>query len=69
MSTTTVLDRFRVDGKVAIVTGVSAGLGVAFGTALVEQRGRRALMVTADVSRPGDARAAVEAAVTEFGAC
>ena len=32
----TVLDRFRLDGKVAIVTGASSGLGVAFATALAE---------------------------------
>jgi NAD(P)-dependent dehydrogenase (short-subunit alcohol dehydrogenase family) len=90
MSTTTVLDRFRLDGKVAIVTGASAGLGVAFGRALaeagadlvlaarradrleqtrglVEERGRRALTVTADVAQPGDAQAVVDAAVSEFG--
>lgn len=30
----TVLDRFRLDGKVAIVTGASSGLGVAFARAL-----------------------------------
>ena len=30
------LDRFRLDGKVAIVTGASAGLGVAFALALAE---------------------------------
>jgi NAD(P)-dependent dehydrogenase (short-subunit alcohol dehydrogenase family) len=36
MSTTTVLDSFRLDGKVAIVTGASSGLGVAFATALAE---------------------------------
>jgi NAD(P)-dependent dehydrogenase (short-subunit alcohol dehydrogenase family) len=36
MSTTTVLDRFRLDGKVAIVTGATSGLGVAFSTALAE---------------------------------
>ena len=36
MFTTTVLERFRLDGKVAIVTGASSGLGVAFGTALAE---------------------------------
>ena len=36
MSTTTVLERFRLDGKVAIVVGASSGLGVAFGTALAE---------------------------------
>jgi len=32
----TVLDRFRLDGKVAIVTGASAGLGVAIAQALAE---------------------------------
>ena len=32
----TVLDRFRLDGKVAIVTGASSGLGVAFAEALAE---------------------------------
>ena len=30
---TTVLDRFRLDAKVAIVTGASSGLGVAFAEA------------------------------------
>jgi NAD(P)-dependent dehydrogenase (short-subunit alcohol dehydrogenase family) len=34
--TTTVLDRFRLDGKVAVVTGASAGLGVAIAQALAE---------------------------------
>src|ERR1700745_412502 len=34
--TTTVLDRFRLDGKVAIVTGASSGLGIAFAGALAE---------------------------------
>jgi NAD(P)-dependent dehydrogenase (short-subunit alcohol dehydrogenase family) len=32
----TVLDRFRLDGKVAVVTGASSGLGVAFAQALAE---------------------------------
>jgi NAD(P)-dependent dehydrogenase (short-subunit alcohol dehydrogenase family) len=32
----TVLDRFRLDGRVAIVTGASSGLGVAFARALAE---------------------------------
>ncbi len=34
--TSTVLDRFRLDGKVAIVTGASAGLGVAIAEALAQ---------------------------------
>src|SRR6201998_892222 len=90
MTTTTVLDRFRLDGKVAIVTGASRGLGSASAgalagagadlvlaarrtdrlkktRALVEERGRRALMVTADVARPEDAQAVVDAAMTEVG--
>jgi NAD(P)-dependent dehydrogenase (short-subunit alcohol dehydrogenase family) len=88
--TTTVLDRFRLDGKAAIVTGASSGLGIAFAEALAEagadlvltarrtdrleqtraliqQRGRRALTVTADVARPEDAQAVVDAAMAEFG--
>jgi NAD(P)-dependent dehydrogenase (short-subunit alcohol dehydrogenase family) len=32
----TVLDRFRIDDRVAIVTGASSGLGVAFAVALAE---------------------------------
>jgi len=87
---TTVLDRFRLDGKVAIVTGASSGLGVAFATALaeagadlvlaarrtdrleatramVEQVGRRAITVAADVALPENATAVVEAAIEEFG--
>jgi NAD(P)-dependent dehydrogenase (short-subunit alcohol dehydrogenase family) len=32
----TILDRFRLDGRVAIVTGASSGLGVAFAQALAE---------------------------------
>ena len=36
MLTVDVLSRFRLDGKVAIVTGASSGLGVAFAEALAE---------------------------------
>ncbi|RLV49621.1 SDR family oxidoreductase [Nocardioides mangrovicus] len=36
MSEPTTLDRFRLDGRVAIVTGASSGLGVAFAQALAE---------------------------------
>jgi NAD(P)-dependent dehydrogenase (short-subunit alcohol dehydrogenase family) len=32
----TILDRFRIDGRVAIVTGASSGLGVDFAVALAE---------------------------------
>ena len=31
-----VLDRFRLDGKVAVVTGASSGLGEAFAVGLAE---------------------------------
>jgi NAD(P)-dependent dehydrogenase (short-subunit alcohol dehydrogenase family) len=85
-----ILDRFRLDDKVAVVTGASSGLGVAFAKALadagadvvltgrrtdrldetralVEERGKRALVVTADVARPEDAQVVVDAAMREFG--
>jgi NAD(P)-dependent dehydrogenase (short-subunit alcohol dehydrogenase family) len=87
---TTVLDRFRLDDQVAIVTGASSGLGVAFAKALaeaganlvlaarrvdrleatraaVEQRGRRAITVAADVAVPESAGAVADAAMNEFG--
>ena len=32
----TILERFRIDDRVAIVTGASSGLGVAFAVALAE---------------------------------
>jgi NAD(P)-dependent dehydrogenase (short-subunit alcohol dehydrogenase family) len=86
---TSVLDRFRLDDKVAVVTGASSGLGVAFATALadagadlvlagrrtkrleqtgaiVESRGRIAVVVTADVSRPEEAQRVVDAAIERF---
>lgn len=31
-----VIERFRLDGRVAVVTGASSGLGVAFATGLAE---------------------------------
>ncbi|MFD7656395.1 SDR family NAD(P)-dependent oxidoreductase [Actinosynnema sp. NPDC059797] len=84
-----ILDKFRLDDRVAIVTGASSGLGVAFAKALaeagadvvlaarradrledtaglVEEAGRRALVVQADVARPEDCREVARAAAA-FG--
>ncbi|WP_067699752.1 SDR family NAD(P)-dependent oxidoreductase [Nocardia jejuensis] len=90
MTEPTVLDRFRLDDKVVVVTGASSGLGVAFARACaeagadvvlaarrgdrlkataaqVEEQGRRAVTVEADVSRPQDAQRIADAAVEAFG--
>ncbi|MEV4287492.1 SDR family oxidoreductase [Nonomuraea bangladeshensis] len=84
------LERFRLDGKVAIVTGASSGLGVAFARGLaeagadvvigarradrlektrrlVEETGRRCLVVPADVAKPEDCEALAAAAVEGLG--
>jgi NAD(P)-dependent dehydrogenase (short-subunit alcohol dehydrogenase family) len=85
-----VLDRFRLDGRVAVVTGSSSGLGVHFAQALaqagadvvlaarradrladtrrlVEEAGRRAVVVPTDVAEPEQCRTLVDAAVHELG--
>jgi NAD(P)-dependent dehydrogenase (short-subunit alcohol dehydrogenase family) len=85
-----VLDSFKLDDRVAIVTGASSGLGVTIAVALaeagadivlgarradrlehtrelVEQTGRRACAVRADVADPLDCERLVEAALSEFG--
>ena len=86
----TLLDRFRLNDRVAVVTGASSGLGVAFAVGLaecgadvvlaarrvekleetrtaVEARGRRALVVGADVALPDDCTAVAAAAIEQFG--
>jgi NAD(P)-dependent dehydrogenase (short-subunit alcohol dehydrogenase family) len=54
------LDRFRLDGKVAIVTGASSGLGVAFATGLAEA-GADVAICARRAERLADTKDAVEA--------
>jgi NAD(P)-dependent dehydrogenase (short-subunit alcohol dehydrogenase family) len=58
---TAVLDRFRLDGKVAIVTGASSGLGVAFAKGLAEA-GADVVLAARRVERLEATRALVEQA-------
>src|SRR3954462_9801784 len=53
------LDRFRLDGKVAVVTGASSGLGVAFAEGLAEA-GAGAPICARRVERLEDTRKLVE---------
>ena len=56
----TVLDMFRLDGKVAIVTGASSGLGVPFAVALAEA-GADIVLAARRVEKLADTRRLVEA--------
>ena len=60
-----VLDMFRLDGKVAIVTGASSGLGVAFAQALAEA-GADVALGARRVDRLEETKALVEA-VAQLG--
>ncbi|TRZ73403.1 MAG: SDR family oxidoreductase [Streptomycetaceae bacterium] len=55
-----ILDTFRLDGKVAVVTGASSGLGVAFSQALA-QAGADVVLGARRVDRLSDTLALVEA--------
>lgn len=56
-----ILDRFRLDDRVAIVTGASSGLGVAFAVALAEA-GADVVLAARRVDRLAETAAKVEAA-------
>lgn len=62
MDATTLIDSFRVDGKVAVVTGAGSGIGRASALALA---GAGAMVVCADIH--GDTAEATAATIAEHG--
>lgn len=86
----TILDSFRLDGRLAVISGASSGLGVDFALGLaeagadvvlaarrpdrlaetasrVQALGRRASIVSADVSRPEDCQRIIDSAMAGYG--
>jgi NAD(P)-dependent dehydrogenase (short-subunit alcohol dehydrogenase family) len=61
VSESTILDMFRLDGRVAVVTGASSGLGVVFARALAEA-GADVVLGARRVERLADTEKAVETA-------
>lgn len=62
-----ILDRFRLDGKVAVVTGASSGLGVAFAQALA-QAGADVVLGARRVERLSETGKLIEAEGRKFAA-
>ena len=62
-----VMDRFRLDGKVAVVTGASSGLGVSFAGALAEA-GADVVLGARRVDRLPETGALVEKAGRRYAA-
>jgi NAD(P)-dependent dehydrogenase (short-subunit alcohol dehydrogenase family) len=74
----TILDRFRLDGRVVVITGASSGLGAGFARAVTEagadvvlaaRRADRLDEVARTVREQGRRAVAVEADVTDPDAC
>ncbi|KAA8593506.1 hypothetical protein FQN60_009622 [Etheostoma spectabile] len=61
-----ILDRMRLDGKVAYVTGAGQGIGRAFAHALGEA-GINAISVTADISKSDDVQRMIDNIVSKWG--
>ncbi len=69
-----ILDAFRLDGKAALVTGASTGLGAAIATAFAEagaevvsHGNRHRAMIQADLSDPDAARRIMDQTLDRFG--
>lgn len=74
----TILDYFNLDGKVAIVTGASSGLGVAVARALADagaavafgaRRSDRLAVARSDIERSGGRAIAITADVADPDDC